>query len=267
MKSVNDQPAAAAPDTSTGTVSRALQLLSVLADAGESVTVKYVAETMRLAPSTAHRLLNLLKKEGFVEAGETSRQYAIGPQFYRVSARVVSAVSLPALAVPVITEIAKKFDETVMFGMYLPTEYAMSFAARADGNNKLQYQIDMHTPLSLLWGSSGKAILAYLSAADISHVLLKEGRSPASGAQPPDFETLSAELETIRQRGFCVSESEKLPDARGIAAPVFGASGVVGCLVLTSPIVRMPHADVNEIGLEVAAQAKNLSKVFGALSV
>ena len=52
--------------SSTGTVSRALQLLAVLAESNGPVTVKQVSEQMGLAPSTAHRLLNLLRKDDFV---------------------------------------------------------------------------------------------------------------------------------------------------------------------------------------------------------
>lgn len=251
-------------ETGSGTVSRALLLLTVLADAGGSVTVKYVAEQMRLAPSTAHRLLQLLKKEGFVQAEAESRQYAIGPKFYRVAAKVACAISPPIIAQPTLEEIAAAFDETVVFGLYLPTERALSFSARADGQQKLKYQIDMHKPMSLVWGASGKAILAFVPEETAQDILAHEGPSPATGAPPPSWEVLSAELAAIRARGYAVSESEKLPDARGIAAPVFGAGGIVGCVCLTSPKTRMPHASIEKIGAEIVARSLELSHTLGA---
>ncbi|MDB5819275.1 MAG: hypothetical protein JWQ11_2915 [Rhizobacter sp.] len=253
----------AASDAGTGTVSRALHLLALLADAGGAVTVKYVSDAMNLAPSTAHRLLQLLRKEGFVDVAAAG-QYGVGPQFYRVAARVLGGQSPATLAQPVIEAIAEMFNETVIFGLYLPTEGALSFEARADGQQKLKYQIDMHRPLSLVWGASGKSVLAYLSSEAMASILSAEKPSPATGELPPSAQTLSAQLAEIRERGWAVSESQKLPDARGVAAPVFGPAGVLGCICLTSPKVRMPHASIESIGREVAARAKALSRELGA---
>jgi DNA-binding IclR family transcriptional regulator len=269
MKRAGAVPDQAAPEaaSSTGTVSRALRLLTVLADAGSSVTVKQIAEQMGVAPSTAHRLLQLLKQDGFVEASAVGHQYSIGPQFYRVAARVLDSVSTPALAQPFIQAIANAFDETVLFGLYVPTERALSFAARADGQQKLKYQIDLHRPLSLVWGASGKAVLAYLPPGEIEAILSEEGASPGTGATPPALSVLQDELAQVRARGYAVSESEKLPDARGIAAPVFGPSGVIGCICLTSPKSRMPHASIEAIGREIVSRAQALSRDLGSSNV
>jgi len=253
-----------AQDASSGTVSRALQLLAVIADAGGQVTVKQVSEHMRLAPSTAHRLLQLLRKEGFVDAVPEGRRYAIGSQFYRVAARVVAAVSPCDLARPVIGAIADAFSETVLFGIYLPAQHALSFAARADGAQKLKYDIAMNEPLSLVWGASGKAILAFLPADVIRMILSIEGPSPATGEPLPSDPALEAEFALIREKGYAVSDGEKLPDARGIAAPVFGPRGVVGCICLTSPKARMPHGEIDAIGEAIAARAAALSREMGA---
>ncbi|WP_018420219.1 MULTISPECIES: IclR family transcriptional regulator [Paraburkholderia] len=260
------ETAAPTQEATSGTVSRALQLLALIADAGGTVSVKQIAEQMRLAPSTAHRLLNLLKKEGFVDSAVEGRQYVIGAQFYRVAARVVNAVSPRDIAQPVIESIANAFSETVLFGVYQAAQHALHFAARADGQQKLKYEIAMNQPLSLVWGASGKAILAFLSPDVIRTIIDLEGPSPANGATLPPISELELELAEIRERGYAVSDGEKLPDARGIAAPVFGPKGVIGCICLTSPKARMPHADIHAIGVEICARAEALSRDLGAPS-
>lgn len=238
-------------------------LLSALADAQGPMGVKQVAEQLQLAPSTAHRLLQLLRKEGFVDA-QGNGQYVVGTQFYRVAARVAASVSTQSIALPFMEAIANEFDETVLFGLYLPAQRAMSFTARADGTQLLKYQIEMHRPLSLLWGASGKAILAFLPTEDVRTILEGEAPSPATGESVPSFSTLEPELARIRTLGYAVSDGEKLPDARGIAAPVHGPRGVVGCLCLTSPKSRVPHADVDTIGRRIIEQANAISRALGA---
>lgn len=271
---MNDKATATAPEetsapseTSTGTVSRALQLLTVIADSGGSVSVKRIAEAMRLAPSTAHRLLNLLRKEGFVEASAEGRQYSIGPQFYRVAARVIHTVSPRDIAQPVIESLANQFSETVLFGIYQPAQQALNFAGRADGQQKLKYEIAMNQPLSLVWGASGKAILAFLTEEQVAALFASGGPSPATGKALPAKSELDRELAEIRLRGYALSDGEKLPDARGIAAPVFGPKGVFGCICLTSPKSRMPHGDIAAIGQEIVARAATLSRDLGASSL
>lgn len=249
--------------TPTGTVSRALQLLSLMADTQGSIAVKQVAESMGLAPSTAHRLLQLLRKEGFVD-GDGHGRYAIGTEFYRVAARVHANGSPDDLALPFIQALADDLNETVLFGRYLPVQKALSFTARADGVQRLKYEIDMHAPLSLVWGASGKGILAFLPAETALDIIQSASPSPVTGAAVPEPAELDRELSKIRRRGFAVTDGEKLPNARGIAAPVYGPRGVVGCICLTSPKARMPQAETAQIGARIMAAAAELSKVLGA---
>jgi DNA-binding IclR family transcriptional regulator len=71
-------------------------------------------------------------------------------------------------------------------------------------------------------------------------------------------------LQLVRRRGFAVSEGEKLPGAQGIAAPVFGPDGIVGCLCITAPKGRIPRDSVLTIGRAVALEAAELSRALGA---
>lgn len=250
--------------TPTGTVSRALSLLVLLADADGPVTIKYVSERMGLAPSTVHRLLGLLKNEGFVSDVVESRSYDVGPQFYRVSAQVINGASQLDIISDVLEGLAATYNETILFGQYLPTENSLSFAIRHDGQQKLLYQIDMHKPLSLVWGASGKAILAQLPEHKVATILETEGSAPGNGAPPPDFDTLIEELRDIRRAEYCVSYGEKLPGSRGIAAPLFDRSGIVGSICLTAPESRKTDSDIDQIGQNLAQSARQLSHDLGA---
>ncbi len=248
---------------STGTVSRALSLLAIIADADGPVTIKYVSEAMGLAPSTVHRLLGLLKQEGFVADVLETRSYTVGAQFYRVSARVLSSSSEYDFIKPVMDDIVATYDETVLFGQYLPTENSLSFAIRCDGSQKLRYEIAMHKPLSLVWGASGKAILAHLPGHKIAEILQGEGVSAGSGQKPPSLTDLMAALRLAKQTSYCVSYGEKLPGSRGIAVPVFNRSGVIGSICMTSPAASEKKADNEHIGLDLARRANRLSHELG----
>lgn len=238
-------------------------MLAVLADLHGEIGVNQLGEQVNLSPSTVHRILRLLVDEGIAAWNPSTHAYSAGPALYRLGARVVANASLPNLVAPYVQELAQRYDETVLFALYLPAEAAMSFAVRADGDQPLQYRIEMHAPLSLLWGASGKAILAFLSADEIQRIHAATPASPGSGTPRPSLKELRAELDRVRDRGVSTTVAEKLPGARGIAAPVFDAHGVVGSLVLTSPADRLPETDVEAISEVIAATAATLSEVLG----
>jgi len=248
----------------TSSISRALYLLTHLADASGPVTVKQVSSALKVPPSTAHRLLNALAREGFV-AASGSGIYRIGPRFYRISARVIQSMSQVTIAQPVVDTLAAKYNETVLLGRYVAADRAMDFVYRADGSQMLTYQIDLHRPLSLYWGASGKAILAFLPDDDIEQILLREKGTSVSGEKPPSLRARMAELREVREQGYAISEGQKLPGARGVAAPIFDAKGVYGCLCMTFPQERMPSASMDAIVTDIMERSDEISRFLGAV--
>ncbi|MEM8787205.1 MAG: IclR family transcriptional regulator [Pseudomonadota bacterium] len=246
-----------------GTAQRVTTLLTHLADAGGPVTIRQMSDGLGLAPSTTHRLLNLLVEEGFVSHDDRSATYAAGPEFLRVAHRIVAATSPADAAHGVIADLAARYDETVLFGLLLRPAGRIAFVARADGQKKLLYRIEMNTPLSLVWGASGKAALAHMPQQEITGILAREGASPASGAAVPDAAALDAELARIRADGYGISHGEKLPEALGIAAPVFGPGGVIGSICMTMPNDRAPALPPERLGAEVAQAAADFSARLG----
>jgi DNA-binding IclR family transcriptional regulator len=118
--------------------------------------------------------------------------------------------------------------------------------------------------MSLVWGASGKSILAYLDPSRVKEISRAAGRAPGSNAVPPSYADLNAELEAVRRDGFIVTNSEKLPGARGVAAPVFGPDGVEGCICITSPADRLPSEAIRRVVDRVVQEADYLSLLNGA---
>lgn len=247
---------ASAPRTSPpGTVARAIRLLVAVVDADGPATVQYLAERVDLAPSTTHRLLALLAEEGMVAHDPVRRTYSVGAEAYRMAARTVASVGLDAIVAPLLNALATRFDESVLFGLYSPATATLAFIGRADGDHSLQYRIEMNTPTSLVRGASGKAVTAHLDPAAVEAAVAAELRQAADPAAVPTAADLGPTLQQIRTQGYAESSGEKLPEARGVAVPVFGPAGVAGSLTLTHPKDRMPHGELDDIvsGLKEAA--------------
>jgi DNA-binding IclR family transcriptional regulator len=193
-----------------------------------------------------------------------TRRYAIGLEAYRIAARITRGMKLSELALPVLHKLANEFNETALLGVYLEQQGQMMFSERVDGTQPLQYRIALLSPLSLVWGASGKSILAYVDPERVETVRHAEGAAPASGTPAPSKAKLASQLEVVRKNGFAISEGEKLPGACGVAAPVFGPPGVVGCICITSPIDRLTDATIRAITQRIVEEANYVSELFGS---
>lgn len=249
--------------TGTGTVRRVTRLLGELASIKGHVSVSELAARLKLPMPTVHRLLQLLRENGMVDWNSGNKRYSVGPELYRIAALVTSSADLPKIAQGQIDQVAEQLGETTLFGSYLPSALGMAFVARAEGRHALQYKIDLNAVTSLVWGASGKAILAYLPPETVEKALAKAANS-ASGRTPPDLDKLNEELARVRRIHYAVSEGEKLQGARGVAAPVFNSEGVIGSICVTSPRERVPIESLADFGQTVLEAAQRLSRSLGA---
>ena len=252
------------PQSAFGPVIRTLHLLRFVGERGRT-TIREASAFLELAPSTVHRLLDILVRDGMVERDPVERSYRIGPELFRISARVVERYDIRALALPFMHEIVKLCNEACFLGLYLPVSRKMIFAEKVESRQLLQYQFPMNTPLSVLWGADGIAILAYLPADEIDLILAEEGPAPSSGEAPPSRATLRRQIAKLKENGFALTRGQKIAGGVGIAAPVFGADNrVVGSLGVSVPQTKFKAADEQRLGRLLREKAVALSERLGA---
>jgi DNA-binding IclR family transcriptional regulator len=228
-------------------------------------TLKEMSIALSLAPSTCHRLIELLGREGLIEQDSTHRRYRVGVEMFRISAQVQSKNDIRSIALPFLRELAAACDETCVLSIYLPVEGKIFFAERADSSSALRYQVAMNVPVSVLWGASGRSILAFLDSASVDRIYQSEGRAPGSGEALPSRRALDNDLAAIRKRGYEVTHGQKIAGAVGISAPVFGVGGkVVGSLCITVPESRIKAKDHPHLGALVTSAARRLSQAIGS---
>lgn len=246
-----------------GTVARALSVLTVIAEAKASVGVKDVADALKLPMSTSHRLLDLLLEAGFVEKEEARRRYAIGLEFFRLANLVSQKTSFATLIQPVLDQLSAETGETVIYSTYLAAQRAMMYAAKSDSPNSLRFRITLFQQMPLEWGSSGLAILAFLPPDAQAEVFARTQPSPISRKRLTRT-AFNERIEQTRRDGFAFTQSEKLPDSFGIAAPVVMAqNNVVGSITLTIPKVRFSRTKLKTYAELVKQAATRFSSRSG----
>jgi len=248
----------------TGTVERVVKLLACVAEAGSGVSIKSLCQSLGLPASTVHRLLTLLIQEGIIERSPSRAVYGPGLEFVRISSLVAAKIELVDLAKPIMQWLVEECDETCVLLRYIPRSRKVMAIHIEYSSHPLRYQIDMFQPHSLLWGATGRSVLAFLPEDEIDAAIKDNDLSPTSGARLPARNVFLKDLSDIRERGYATTHGQKIAGAVGFAAPLFNSEKrVIGCLSITVPEARHSQRGAVKLSGLLLSGAERLSRHMG----
>jgi IclR family acetate operon transcriptional repressor len=244
-------------------LTRALTILTVLAQHEDGSTLTEVARTAGLAPSTAHRLLTTLQQERFVRFDRELTRWLIGVQTFAVGNAFLHSRDAGRTARPYLQRLMEETRETANFAIedegmavYLgqvQSRQLMRAIAKPGG------RVFMHA------SALGKAMLAALPSAAAK--IRDHGLpvfTPRTIDTPP---RLLRHLEQVRQQGFAVDDEEYTAGLRCVAAAVVDENGVpLGAVSVSGPTVRIPPERIGELGATVRRIAEELTMELGGRS-
>lgn len=248
-------------------ISKALKTLAWLVEYPASeVGVRELATAMRIAPSSAHRLLMGLAEEGFIRQNAETGRYELGLEFMRLATLASGKSPLRQRALPHMRALVDACNETALLGVYDSARQDMLFAASVDSTHHLRYAIELNKWAPVYTGASGLAILAFLDESHVQTIVQRTRLAALTSRTITESYRLAAELETIRQRGYALTRGQRIPGAVGLAAPVFGSNGdVIGDICLTIPEQRFDEASQDHlIELLLDCTRKIMADIGGA---
>ena len=244
-----------------GTVDRVIGLLTYLASFEGPIHVSRIATALDLPQSTVHRLINQMVKLGLLRRAANARHYEIGIEAFRLGAALSQRVNvIVELAMPSLHRIGQFTKESCALGLYVEADATMFFAAQVQSPHSLRYYLQLFRTESVLWGTSGRVILAHLSR-DMPAALLEGDPISPTGLKPLKLKTLQEELDQVRRRGYATSNrGERVMNSSGIAVPIFSAPDrVVGCLTLATPTFRYSKQNEAKIAALMKREATAIS--------
>ncbi|RTL63926.1 MAG: IclR family transcriptional regulator [Pseudonocardiaceae bacterium] len=263
MTSQTSRPGAARSGESLGTVARAIEIIRTVADSPRPLSLTELSTTLGLPTSTVHRLTRLLEPQGMVRYDAETRLYHPGEELLRLGFLLSSRWSVEELARPTLQRVVAACDETCQLSRYLPEQRSMMFVEQVRCSHPLAFTLPLFQPQPLLWGSSGRVIMAHLPPAEVEAVLAAAEASPVAGFAPPSAEKLNEDLDRIRERGWDRTDGEKLAHAVGFAAPVFDAHGIHGSVATPVPTARYSAEDHDRFVELIVNAGRELSRLLG----
>ncbi len=258
------RPRSVSPDTSGATVQaldRGLQLLVIVAKESKT-TLTELALRVGMPASTAHRLLVTLQKRGFVDFDETTQEWMIGVEAFRVGSGFLKRVNLIEASREIMHRLMSETGETA------------NLAIADSGDVVFVNQVETHHPIRAFFrpgtrspmhaSGAGKALLAQISREDVEAILQQKGLPEFTHKTLTKPDLLFADLETTRTRGWAYDDEERYEGMRCIAAPVFSAYGdAVAGISVSGPTVRFTEQNIPEFCSAVRRAASDLTEGIG----
>lgn len=233
-----------------GPSDRMLALLCCLANQGEPMSVKSLAEITSQPVSTAYRHLRQLLAWGLVSerAGGT---YAPGPQAVRLHQGFERRNELLYWARPVLRELTDATQESSAL-LVAARDHALCIEM-IDSPQPLRCCYHRGQVQPLLKGASARALLAWMSEDERQMALMQ--------CSERERENALSGLEEIRSRGVAVSLGEIDQGVWGASAPVLGSRGRLKAVIS----VMAPETRIGERAEWLAQQTRGSALRLGEL--
>jgi len=255
-------------DTRLGQVQslvRAFSLLEAIGAHDGGLNLTDLARMVKLAPSTAHRLLTTMGALRYVEFDQATHRWVIGRRAFSLVMDASPSCDLARLGKQVMRSLMLEANQTVNIavseedcvryvGQVRPT------AAPRQGVTQPGCCWPIHTT------ALGKVMLAFSSPDEIDAFLIGASLPRRTSASIVERQGLFEQLSIIRSRGFAIDNGENEEGIRCVAAPVFDRKRRVrASLSITGYAARLPNERLDSLGHTLAAAAQRLSDDVGAV--
>lgn len=246
-------------------VTRAIDILNLLADTTEPLGVREIARRLDLAPSNVQRLIKTLAKASFLEQTEDTQRYKIGYRAFQVGSAFVGQNSLYSAVMPELYTLAEH-HVTGFLGVLRDRSVVYLATVQSEGPIAITHRPGSQTHMHST--AMGKALLAEMDDNDIRALL---GSGPLPRLTPRTkvaLPQLMKEIEAIRRNGYATSEEENRQGFFSAGAVVRGASGAAVAVVSGAvPTAILKANDRTTIVRQVLEAAQNASRKLGAPNI
>jgi DNA-binding IclR family transcriptional regulator len=231
-------------------ITRVTRILESFDSTRITQTPSGVARRTGLPVSSAHRLMNELADNGFLERDDDGG-FRIGMRLWELTTRGSNALGLRQVAMPYMEEVQAGIREHTQLGVLEQDEvlFIERLSARQAGANITK--IAGRLPLNA--SSSGLVLLAY-APPDYQERILTSPLKRLAPETIVDATELRKKLAEVRKRGYAFAPGYIESVSTGIAVPVSDGSGVIAALSVVMPrgnerepevVARLKHAATN----------------------
>lgn len=224
------------PTYAIGSVDSVLRLLRGFSQQSE-IRISEAAESIGVAPSTAHRLLTMLVYHGFAVKDDRLRVYRPGPILHELGMSVIRDMDIRRHARPVLERLRDEVNESV--NLAVPYGSQVLYVDGLESKNVLRVGTRAGTFVPANCISVGKVLLATLSAEQLLQTFPSEVLPTITPNSVAKRAKLEKELKEVRARGYARSFGESEEGVCSVAVALTNQQGEARAAIsIAAPISR-----------------------------
>jgi DNA-binding IclR family transcriptional regulator len=241
-------------------IARAADILDIVAASPEPLRISSIVAALGIPRNSAYEVVNTMAARRLLQIQEDGR-VGLGSWLFELGARYAQSVDLLVEARSVASDLRDRSGETVhvatldgRFALYLIKEESRQLV-------RMSSAIGMRLPAHTT--GVGKALLAALPPTELVRRFVGVTLERLTPKSIRTFDSLVADLNAARARGYAVDDEESSPDVRCYAAALVDARGsVVAGMSISGPSSRM-RAREPELARLVQAAIADLGTRLG----
>jgi len=233
-------------------VGKIVVLVELLRDEPGGLSLQELAARAGHVKSSTHRILQSLKKHGYVEQEGVGEPYRLGMQFLTLARGLNGGISLLQLARPYLRELAEMFNESA----YLAVLHANRgiFVDVQESNRDFRLVGPLGAEVHYHATAAGKAMAAFMPSAQRSALLAGRKLERLTEKTLTKHTEVQQELAEVKRLGYAINDEETIVGAIFLGAPVFDAQHSV-CGSISVGIPKPRFSDL--LGKKIATQLKD----------
>lgn len=248
-------------------VGRALQLIELLAEAANGLSLAEISRELTVNKAIAVRLLETLEQAGYIWRDDVAQRYYLTYRISNLGLRQLQQSGLLGQCTSILEDLAERTGELVRLSIVENDERITWVYAVVGTRRSLRIDPNFNFEVSLHTHATGKAWLMTLPEERVTQLLKREGMSSLTKNSRTDMKVLRAELDIARRRGFASTFEENEIGVIAVAAPVVahrlsGTQKCVGVISVAAPTNRMARADIEACGPLAAEAASRLAGMW-----
>lgn len=237
------------------TASRAIELLLLIAERGQPLSIADIAELTGLNESGAYRLVRTLEYHQLVSRETRERRYGTGPRLVALSATVMQKMSIRAAARPHLESLRDLTSETV--SLHVRTGLHRICIDSVEGVHPIRRVIAAGETVPMYAGPTSKVMLAFLSAGELASIL------SWAGSCGEDVGRIRRMVTAAKRDGYLIDVGDRTPGVGGLSVPVFSADGSIGAITISGPANRWTPEAMRGFAEDACAAAGAVSASLG----
>jgi IclR family transcriptional regulator, KDG regulon repressor len=242
--------------------SRVVDILELLAESNNGLTLSELCMALQIPPSSMHALVNTLMLRGYLLRDPASQRFLLGPKLPQITAILNSHQDLLSISDPYMRHLVKVTGESVFVTRLNRDRIVILKVLPGLGAIRIFNMVGSYLPAYAT--GSGKAQLAYLTNAEVDQLYPNEN---LPGLLPATIKTkteLKQAFIKIRACGYALDEQEAEEGVWAMACCIRDGSGrPLASLSIAAPSFRLPREIISDWALELAKSVRSISERFG----